>query len=92
MTTMKHLGANSLVARLTAQLGSRNKAIATLRARGHMEPDSERLTPAGQARDNMTAAEWAKDRAAKASGRSPSAYKYDPRTNRATLMRGHKDR
>lgn len=87
MTTMKHLGANSLVARLTAQLGSRDKAIATLRARGHMEPDSERLTPAGQARDNMTAAERAK-----ASGRSPSAYKYDPRTNRATLMRGYKDR
>lgn len=41
MTTMKHLGANSLVDRLTAQHG---------------------------------------------------AYKYDPRTNRATLMRGHKDR
>lgn len=38
MTTMKHLGANSLVDRL------------------------------------------------------PGAYKYDPRTNRATLMRGHKDR
>ena len=92
MTTMKHLGANSLVDRLTAQLGSRDKAIAMPRARGHMEPDSEQLTPAGRKRDAMTAAERAKDRAAKASGRSPGAYKYDPRTNRATLMRGHKDR
>jgi hypothetical protein len=59
MATQKHMGANSLVARLAAQVGSREMAVKILRQRGHMEMDSERLTPAGQARDGMTAKERA---------------------------------
>ncbi len=87
MATQKHMGANSLVARLTAQVGSREMAVKILRQRGHMEMDSERLTPAGQARDGMTAKERAFDRAATRSGRPASAYKYNPATNSATLKR-----
>ena len=87
MATQKHMGAHSLVERLTAQVGSRGLAIELLRKRGQMEPDSERLTAAGQARDAMTAEERAKDRAAKRSARPPTAFKYDPNTNRATLRR-----
>lgn len=74
MATQKHMGANSLVARLTAQVGSR-------------EMDSERLTPAGQARDGMTAKERALDRASARSEHPASAYKYNPATNSATLKR-----
>lgn len=87
MATQKHMGANSLVARLTAQVGSREMAIKILRQRGHMEPDSERLTPAGQARDGMTAKERALDRASARSEHPASAYKYNPATNSATLKR-----
>jgi len=85
MTTQKFMGANSLVDRLTAQVGSREMAIGLLRKRGQMEEGSEKLTPAGQARNSMTAAERAKDRAAKSSGSKPTAYTYNPNTNRATL-------
>jgi hypothetical protein len=85
MTTQKFMGANSLVDRLAAQVGSRETAIGLLRKRGHMEEGSEKLTPAGQARDNMTAKERAIDRATKSSGKSAKAYAYNPKTNRATL-------
>ena len=89
MATQKHMGANSLVARLTAQVGSREMAVKILRQRGHMEMDSERLTPAGQARDGMTAIsrERALDRASARSEHPASAYKYNPATNSATLKR-----
>jgi hypothetical protein len=87
MATQKHMGANSLVARLTAQVGSREMAVKILRQRGHMEMDSERLTPAGQARDGMTAKERALDRASVRSEHPASAYKYNPATNSATLKR-----
>lgn len=90
MATQKFMGANSLVDRLAAQVGSRDMAIGLLRKRGQMEPNSEKLTPAGQARNKMTAQERAKDRAAKYSGNPASAYSYDPKTNRATLGRGRK--
>lgn len=90
MATTKFMGANSLVDRLTAQVGSRETAISLLRKRGQMEQNSEKLTPAGQARNKMTAEERAKDRASKASGKPVSAYSYDPKTNRATLSRGRK--
>jgi NAD dependent epimerase/dehydratase family enzyme len=74
-----------MVARLAAQLGSRDEAIKILRKRGQMEQNSERLTPSGVLRDNMTAEERAKDHAIKASGRPISAFKYNAATNRATL-------
>lgn len=88
MATQKFTGRNSLLDRLTAQVGSREVAIGLLRKRGHMEENSEELTAAGRARDNMTAAERAKDRAAKLSGKTTAAYAYNPETNRATLRRG----
>ena len=82
--TQKFMGANQMLERLTAQTGSRELAIGLLRDRGHMEKNSEKWTPQGAARNAMTAAERAKDRAAKASGAPVSRFKYDPKTNRAT--------
>jgi hypothetical protein len=85
-----HLG---LIDRLTAQLKdsgtpvhkARDMALSILRDRGHVHQNSERLTPEGQKRESLGAAGRALDRAAKASGKHPSAFTYDPRTNRATL-------
>lgn len=84
MTTQKFMGADSLIDRLAAQVGSRDMAIGLLRKRGQMEEGSEKLTAAGQARNSMTAQERAKDRASK-SGHPATAYTYNPKTNRATL-------
>jgi hypothetical protein len=86
MTTQKHMGRNDLVARLTAQVGSKGTAIGLLKKRGQMDA-SGNLTKKGQARNNMTAAERAVDRASKASGRSKAQYGYNPKTNRATLRK-----
>jgi len=83
----KFMGTNSLVDRLTAQVGSRETAIKLLRSRGQMEENSEKLTPAGEARNKMTAEDRAKDRAATRSGKPATAYTYNPETNRATLKR-----
>ncbi len=75
-----------LIERLTSQLGgNREKAIAILRDRGHVKQESEELTAEGKRRDAMGASGRAIDRASKTSGRPASDYKYDPRTNRATL-------
>ena len=87
MATQKFMGANNLIDRLTAQVGSRETAIKLLRSRGQMEEGSEELTPAGLARNSMTAEERAKDRASKLSGKKATAYAYNPDTNRATLKR-----
>jgi hypothetical protein len=82
-----------LLQQLTKQLetsgtkDARNKAIAILRDRGHMHPDSERLTAEGQKRDAMGAAGRAIDRASKASGKPSHHYEYNPHTNRATLKK-----
>lgn len=87
MATQKFMGADSLVDRLAAQVGSRDLAIGLLRKRGQMEENSENLTPAGEKRNSMTAQERALDRATKSSGKKASAYTYNPKTNRATLKR-----
>ena len=87
MSTKQHMGANSLVDRLGAQVGSRELAIGLLRKRGQMHPDSEKLTAAGEARNRMTAEERAKDRASTLSGKPAKQYVYNPNTNRATLKR-----
>jgi hypothetical protein len=87
MTTQKFMGANSLVDRLAAQVGSRDLAIGLLRKRGQMEEGSEKLTAAGQARNEMTAQQRAIDRATKSLGKASTAYTYNPKTNRATLKR-----
>jgi hypothetical protein len=87
MATQKFMGRHQLVDRLAAQVGSRESAVAILQKRGDLKADGKTLTKKGEARDNMTARERALDRASKGSGKTPSAYKYDPRTNRATLRK-----
>ena len=75
-----------LIDRLTEQVGgNRDMAISILRDRGHVEKDSERLTAEGLHREMLGPAGRAIDRAAKTSGRLPRDFKYDARTNRATL-------
>jgi hypothetical protein len=87
MTTQKFMGANNLIDRLTAQVGSRETALKLLRSRGHMHEYTEELTEGGLVRNSMTAEERAKDRASKLSGKKAGAYTYNPDTNRATLKR-----
>lgn len=76
--------------RLTRQLasrgvkGARGMAIALLKKRGQMNSKGE-LTSEGKKRQKMGNAGRAKDRAAKKSGKSTKAYKYNKKTNRATL-------
>lgn len=82
--TTKFMGRNKLVSRLSAQVGSRSMAIGLLKKRGHMKEDGT-LTDEGKKRNKMSAKERAIDRAVKLSGKSPSKYKYNPKTNAATL-------
>ena len=84
METQAHMGRNSLIDRLSAQVGSKSFAIALLKKRGDLTPSGE-LTAKGMQRNKMTAEECAIDRASKESGRAASDYSYDPTTNRATL-------
>ena len=84
METQAHMGRNSLIDRLSAQVGSKSFAIALLKKRGDLTPSGE-LTAKGMQRNRMTAEERAIDRASKQSGREASEYTYDPTTNRATL-------
>jgi hypothetical protein len=79
------MGRNSLIDRLSAQVGSKSFAIALLKKRGDLTPSGE-LTAKGMQRNKMTAEERAIDRASKESGRPASDYTYDPTTNRATLI------
>jgi hypothetical protein len=58
-----------------------------LQESGILKKNSEELTAYGKKRQAMGAAGRAKDRAAKASGRKPSEYKYSSKTNRATLRK-----
>lgn len=91
MVTQKFMGRNQLVKRLAAQVGDEKAAREILIKRGHMTP-SGALTPKGQARNAMTAEERAIDRAAKRSGKPRSTYKYDPKTNRATIKKNSRGR
>ena len=84
METQAHMGRNSLIDRLSAQVGSKSFAIALLKKRGDLTPSGE-LTAKGMQRNRMTAEERAIDRESKESGRAASDYSYDPTTNRATL-------
>jgi hypothetical protein len=87
MATREFMGRNQLIDRLTAQVGDRDKALAILTDRGHYDPKTKKLTPAGEARNKMTAEERAIDRAASKSKYPASAFRYNARTNRATLKR-----
>lgn len=81
--TQKFMGANQMLDRLSAQVGSEAEAKRLLITRGHMTADGA-WTKEGAARNAMTAAERAKDREAKRTGLPTSYFKYDPKTNRAT--------
>lgn len=87
MATRKHMGRGELVDRLSAQVGSKPLAENILRKRGQLDHKGK-LTKEGKERDAMTAAERAKDRAAKGSGRKPSDFSYSARTNTAKVKRG----
>lgn len=86
MATQKFMGRGQLINRLAAQVGDRGLAIEILKKRGHLKADGKTLTEEGKKRNAMTAAERAKDRAAKKSGASTSQFKYNPQTNTATRI------
>jgi hypothetical protein len=86
MATKEHMGRWSLIDRLTAQVGDRDRAIKILQGYGHVDAYGK-LTDAGRARDAMTAEERAIDRAVKRTGQRADAFVYDPDTNRATRRR-----
>lgn len=83
-----------ILKRLVSQLEAKGKdkdtayAIATsqLQKNGILKKgSSEELTEKGKKRNAMSPEERAKDRAAKVSGKSTKEYKYNKKTNRATL-------
>lgn len=80
---------SSIVKRLTNQLSSKGvknaKGVAISRLTEYGILKDGKLTEKGKKRQAMGASGRAKDRAAKAAGRSPDDYKYDKKTNRATL-------
>ena len=84
-----------IVERLTRQLrakgvkNAKSAAYAFLTKAGVLDSHGK-LTKKGKKRNAMSAAQRAKARAAKASGRPASSYKYNKRTNRATLKRRKK--
>lgn len=83
MATQKFMGRGQLIDRLTAQVGDRATAVKILQQRGQLQADGKTFTAEGQARNNMTAEERAKDRAAKKTGAPASAFTYNPKTNTA---------
>ena len=78
-----------LVSQLLNKGMPKDKAHATatkqLQDTGSFKPGTRELTKHGKKRQKMGASGRAKDRAAKRSGRKPSEYKYNPKTNGATL-------
>ena len=84
MATQKFMGAGQLIDRLAAQVGSKDMAISILQKRGHVDAQGN-LTAAGKVRDSMTAEQRAIDRASKKQDTPKKAFKYNPKTNRATL-------
>lgn len=84
----KFMGRGQLLDRLAHQTGNRDMAKQILIDRGHMRTDGT-LTPAGQKRDRMTAAERAVERTMKENKikRPAKAYHYNPLTNRASLKK-----
>lgn len=83
--TQKFMGRGQLEKRLSAQVGSKELADNILKKRGDMTASGS-LTPKGEARNNMTAAERAIDRAKKRN-KTETALSYNPKTNRATQVR-----
>lgn len=82
--TTKFTGRGQLIDRLSAQVGSREKAMKILQRRGQADKNGK-LTEKGEARNKMSAGERAIDRASKRSGKPASAYRYVLKTNTAVL-------
>lgn len=82
-----------ILERLTRQLrskgvkNSRAVAVSQLQKSGILKKGSLDLTKKGEKRNSMTPAQRAKDRAAKASKNPASSYKYNKKTNKATLKK-----
>lgn len=83
MVTQEHLDCGQLINRLTAQVGSRTKAIGILINRGDLEPDGKTFTEKGIKRNNMTSAERAMDRRSNRTGLPPNEFEYNSKTNAA---------
>jgi hypothetical protein len=83
----------AILNRLVSQLKAKGKntqaayaiATASLQKHGDIKKGSSKATPKGKKRGKMTPGQRAKDRAAKVSGKKTSAYKYNKKTNLATL-------
>lgn len=83
----------AILDRLVKQLKAKGKstsaafaiATAVLQRSGNLKKGSQKATSKGKRRGSMTPAQRAKDRAAKRSGKSPSSYKYNSKTNTAKL-------
>lgn len=79
----------NLLNRLTRQLASKGvksaKGVAAALLTKRSQMKGGKLTAKGKARQALGADGRAKDRAAKRSGKNTSDYKYNSKTNRATL-------
>lgn len=88
----------AILDRLVSQLRAKGKskqaafAIATsaLQKSGNLKKGTTEATAKGKRRGAMTPGERAKDRASKKSGRKTSEYKYNAKTNLATLKNASK--
>ena len=82
-----------ILIRLTNQLrskgvtGAKSMAIGLLKKNGILNKNSLSLTAKGKKRQALGNAGRAKDRAASKGKYKPSDYKYNPKTNKATLKR-----
>lgn len=80
-----------LVSQLKAKGHSEKSAYAIATSRlqesGNLKKGTTQPTKKGVRRGKMTPGQRAKDRASKLSGKPPKAYKYNSRTNRATLKK-----
>lgn len=84
-----------ILERLVSQLKAKGHdeksayAIATkaLQKSGNLKKGSQKATAKGKRRGNMSPGERAKDRESKRTGHSKSEYKYNSKTNRATLKK-----
>lgn len=82
-----------ILERLVGQLQAKGKsksaafAIATsaLQKSGNLKKGTQTATAKGTKRGNMSPGQRAKDRASKKSGRKKSDYKYNSKSNQATL-------
>lgn len=85
----------AILERLVSQLRAKGKskssayaiATATLQRSGNLKPGTQEATAKGKRRGAMTPAARAKDRAARKAKHKPSDYKYNRKSNIATLKR-----